>query len=359
VIARNSSFTYKGRAVDVKQVARELGVRYVLEGSVRKGGNRVRITGQLIDTGTGAHIWADRFDGALDDIFDLQDQVASSVAGAIEPKLRQTEIERANRKPTENLDAYDLYLRALAGLHRFTAESIAEAIPLLQRALAIDQSYAPAAALIGYCRSIQLTHGWIEPSAAEIADSVQLARAALETLRNDPDTMIWASWTLLRLAGETALAATFVDRAVALNPSAAVAWVSKGWFHALRNQPEAAIEALERGRRLSPFDPLSYFASAGLAFAHLAAHRFEEASEWADRSLHDAPRYFQPMMVKLAADAHLGRLAGARGDLARLLAAYPGLTIAGWRTRTAVSSFAPELVNVIVAGLRLAGLPEE
>src|SRR5215471_16037696 len=155
VIARNSSFTYKGRSADVKQVGRELGVRYVLEGSVRKAGNRVRITGQLIDTPTGAHIWADRFDGALDDIFELQDQVASSVVGAIEPRLRLSEIQRADRKPTESLDAYDLFLRALAQAHQYTDKTIHEAISLLQRALAIDSSYAPAAALIGPCRIAQ------------------------------------------------------------------------------------------------------------------------------------------------------------------------------------------------------------
>src|SRR5947209_10151273 len=152
VIARNSSFTYKGRAVDVKRVGRELGVRYLLEGSVRKGGNRVRITGQLIDTTTGAHIWADRFDGALDDIFELQDKVASSVVGAIEPKLRQSEIERATRKPTDSLDAYDLFLRALAQISKITQEGLSEAIALLKSALAIDPSYAPAAARIALCR---------------------------------------------------------------------------------------------------------------------------------------------------------------------------------------------------------------
>src|SRR5712692_8085616 len=157
VIARNSSFAYKGRAVDVKQVGRELGVRYVLEGSVRKSANRVRITGQLIDSATGAHIWTDRFDGALDDIFELQDEVASRVVGAIEPKLRQSEIERTARKPTESLDAYDLYLRALAQFHKYTEESMREVIALLTRALAIDPSYAPAAAMIGWCRSVQ---GW-------------------------------------------------------------------------------------------------------------------------------------------------------------------------------------------------------
>jgi adenylate cyclase len=318
----------------------------------------VRITGQLIDTTTSAHIWADRFDGALDDIFDLQDLVASSVVGAIEPKLRQSEIERATRKPTASLDAYDLYLQALARLHRYTTESFAEAIALLQRALAIDPSYAPAAALLGYCRAVQRSQGWVALSADEIADSICLARSALETLRNDPDTMIWASWTLFRLAGETSLAATVLDRAVALNPNAAMAWVSKGWIHALRNQPEAATEALERALRLSPFDPLSYFASTGLAYAHLAAHRFEQAIEWADRASQDAPQYLQPILVKLAANAHLARLVEAHADLGRLLAARPGLTVTGWRV-SIIRLFAPEVVNLIVGGLRLAGLPEE
>ena len=159
VIARNSAFTYKGKPVDVKQVAQELGVRFVLEGSVRKAGNRVRITGQLIDTATGAHIWADRFDGALDDIFELQDQVASAVAGAIEPKLRQSEIERASRKPPANLTAYDLYLRALAQSYRHTEEGLAEAVVLARRALAIDPSYTPAAALVGLCRGYQRSSG--------------------------------------------------------------------------------------------------------------------------------------------------------------------------------------------------------
>jgi TolB-like protein len=160
VIARNSAFTYKGKPVDVKEVAQELGVRYVLEGSVRKAGNRVRMTGQLIDTATGAHIWADRFDGALDDIFELQDQVASNVAGAIEPKLRQSEIERANRRPTANLTAYDLYLRALAQCYRYTEEGSAEAVVLARQALAVDPSYAPAAAMVGWCRTLQRVQGW-------------------------------------------------------------------------------------------------------------------------------------------------------------------------------------------------------
>ena len=191
VIARNSSFAYKGKSPDLRQVGRELGVRYVLEGSVRKAGSRVRITGQLIDTTSGAHIWADRFDGALDDIFELQDQVASSVVGAIEPRLRQSEIERATRKPTESLDAYDLYLRALAEFHKYTEEGMREAVALLQRALAIDPSYAPAAAMIGWCRGWQRLQGWGPLSDAEIAEAARLARQAIEAGRDDPDTSRW------------------------------------------------------------------------------------------------------------------------------------------------------------------------
>ena len=189
VIARNSSFTYKGKAVDVKQVARELGVRYVLEGSVRKAGTRVRITGQLIDTATGAHIWADRFDGGLDDIFELQDHVASGVVGAIEPKLRLAEIERASRKPAEGLDVYDLYLRALAQSHKLTPEANREAIRLLHRALEIDPSYAPAAGLAAYCYHYQKSQGWVPATGPEVAEGLRLARLAIEAGMADPDTL--------------------------------------------------------------------------------------------------------------------------------------------------------------------------
>jgi adenylate cyclase len=252
VIARNSSFTYKGKPVGVKQVAQELGVRYVLEGSVRKAGNRVRITGQLIDTTTGAHIWADRFDGALDDIFELQDQVASSVAGAIAPKLRQSEIARAGRKPTANLTAYDLCLRAYAQSSRYTEESLAEAVVLARQALAIDPSYAPAAAWVGWCRMLQREQGWGALSDENIGEACRLARQALEAEHDDAGVIGQAAWTLFVLAGEAAMAAAALDRALARNPNAALAWSARGIIHAVRNEPEAAIEALERARRLSP-----------------------------------------------------------------------------------------------------------
>ena len=357
VIARNSSFTYKGRVVDVKQVARELGVRYVLEGSVRKAGNRVRITGQLIDATTGNHIWADRFDGALDDIFDLQDRVSSSVVGAIEPKLRQSEIERASRKPTESLDAYDLYLRALAQSYRFSEEGLAQAVSLLRQALAIDPSYAPAAAFVGWCRMFQRVQGWGAVSEAEVAEGVSLARQALEAARDDPEVMWQTAYPLFYFTGETALAEAVLDRALMLNSNAATAWICRGNIHALRNQPEAAMEDLDRAQRLSPFDPFGYVNAWGFAIAHIAAGRFEQAIQWADRALHDQPRFIIAIRAKIVANAHLGRLDEARAECARMLALYPGLTIAAFRASAA--SFAPEFVERYVTGLRLAGLPEE
>jgi TolB-like protein len=358
VIARNSSFTYKGRAVDVKRVGRELGVRYVLEGSVRKAGDRVRIGGQLIDTITGAHIWADFFDGGLDHIFELQDQVAGSVVGAIEPSLRLSEIERANRKPTERLDAYDLYLRALAQFHKYTQEGMREAIALLKRALAIDPSYAPAAAMIGECRVVQRLQGWGSVSDAEIAESVRLARQAIEFGKDDPDALWMASFSLSLFAGEHATAASVVDRALALNPNSAHAWMASGWMACHQNQPRPAIEALERAIRLSPLDPLGYYFSGGLAFAHLIARQYKEASEWADRSLRELPRFTTVIRIKVVSRAHLGRIEEARNWVKRLIELLPRSTIAGWKAN-AVALLSPEILAVYEEGLRKAGLPEE
>jgi TolB-like protein len=358
VIARNSAFTFKGKAVDVKQVAQELGVRYVLEGSLRKVGNRVRITGQLIDTTTGAHIWADRFDSALDDIFELQDQVASNVAGAIQPKLRQSEIERASRKPTANLTAYDLYLRALAQSYRFTEEGLAEAVVLARQALAIDPSYAPAAALVGWCRTGQRVQGWGALAADDVAEACRLARQALDAERDDADTIWRAAYPLFFFAGEVAMAAAALDRVLALNPNAAHAWMARGHIHASRNEPEAAIEAVERARRLSPFDPMAFFYAGNIALAHLAARRFEEAIEWADRALHEQPRLVPAMRSKAAALAHLGRLEEARAELGRVLAIDPKLTIAGYHSYSHLYQV-PEVLELMVSGLRLAGLPEK
>jgi adenylate cyclase len=202
VVARNSAFTYKGKAVEVKQVARELGVRYVLEGSVRKAGSRVRITGQLIDTATAAHIWADRFDGALDDVFDLQDQVATSVVGAIEPKLRQSEIDRAARKPVTSLDAYDLYLRATAEYYKRTREGHAEAVRLLRQVLELDPAYGPAMVRIATCGLNQVARHWIPAAGPEVEEGIRMARQAIAARKDDPEVLQAAGFALAYLAGE-------------------------------------------------------------------------------------------------------------------------------------------------------------
>ena len=359
VIARNSSFTYKGKTVEVKQIGRELGVRYVLDGSVRKAGNRVRITGQLIDTATGAHIWADRIDGPLDDIFELQDQVASSVAGAIEPKLRLAEIARAARKPTDSLDAYDLHLRAIAQSHKYTEESIGEALIMAQRALAVDPSYAPSAALICWCRVTQRIQGWGAVSQAETAEAVSLARRTIESGRDDPDALWMAGVTIGMLAGEISTALATIDRAIALNPNSALAWTTRGAMLGFKNEVDPAIEAHQQAMRLSPLDPRAYVSAAGLAFAHMGAGRYEEAIRWADRALQMQPRYAVAMRTKLVCLAHLGCADEARDLLKYVLAAQPGLTIAAWKASYLAIAHSPTLLTLYTDGLRKAGVPEE
>jgi TolB-like protein len=359
VIARNSSFTYKGPAIDVKLVGRELGVRYVLEGSVRKAGNRVRITGQLIDTPSGAHIWADRFDGALDDVFELQDQVASSVVGAIEPRLRRSEIERAVRKPTESLDAYDLYLRALAQFNNYTAEGMRQAIALLQLALSIDPSYAPAAAMVGWCRITQRQQGWGPLSDAEVVEAVRLARAAGEAGKDDPDALWMAAFCLSVFTGAHAAAASTIHRALTLNPNSAEAWNASGWVFCFQNRPDPAIQAFQRAMRLSPLDPRRWGFVIGLAFAHMIVGRYEEAIGWSDRCLHEQPRSILAMRLKIICCAHLGRIEDAHCWLQQLSELQPGLTIAGWKALYAATLFAPEILAMYVEGLRKAGMPEE
>ena len=283
--------------------------------------------------------------------------MASNVAGAIEPRLRQSEIERASRKPAANLTAYDLYLRALAQSYRYTEEGVAAAVALARQALAIDPSYAPAAAAIGWCRVLQRIQGWGALSAIDIGEACRLSRQALEAERNDANTIGLAAYPLFVLAGEAAMAAAALDRALALNPNAALAWTVRGNIHALCNQPEAAIEAIERARRLSPFDPYAFLNVLNTAIAHFVARRFELAIEWADRALHDQPRFATAMRIKVAALAHLGRPDAARAELSRMLAIDPKLTIASYREFAHFA--APEVLELVVSGLHLAGLPEE
>jgi TolB-like protein/class 3 adenylate cyclase len=357
VIARNSSFTYKGKAVDVKQVARELGVRYVLEGSVRKAANRVRITAQLIDTTSGAHIWGDRFDGALNDIFELQDQVASGVVGAIEPKLRQSEIERASRKPTESVDAYDLYLRALVAFHQLTSEGVENAVRQVERALEIDPSYAPAAALAAWSRVVQVAQGWARPTPELAAVALQLARRAIDTGKDDPDALWMAGHAIANFSGDHKAAVAAIERALVLNPNAALAWTLRGWVHLYLDEVDPAMAAFERASRLSPLDPLGYVIKGGFARAHLTAGRYEEAMRWVDQTILEQPRFTTALWIKVVLCELMGRHNEAREALKPLLEAWPGFTIDAFATY-AQPHYTPRLRAIYVEALRKAGLPE-
>jgi TolB-like protein len=356
VIARNSSFTYKGKGVDVKQVARELGVRYVLEGSVRKAGNRVRISGELIDTSTGALIWGDHFDGTLDDIFELQDKVAGGVAGAIEPRLCLIEIERAFRKPTASLDAYDLYLRALAQAYTRTREGLAASIALAQRALERDAAYAPAMSRIGLSRAMQQQRHWIPSHGPEVDEGIRMAWQAIGAARNDPWVLDCAGLALALLAGENDAALGALDRAVALNPNFALGYGHRALILAFLNRPDEAIVDAHQAMRLSPRDPGTFAFFQALTIAYLALGHYDEALRWAEEALRENGG-MPALRLKLSLCGHLGRLDAARECLRRLEETQSEPTIAGI-VRNLPKSLAPEIATDFVRGLRMAGVPD-
>src|SRR5208282_3547726 len=268
VIARNSSFTYKGRAVDVKQVGRELGVRYLLEGSVRKATNRIRINAQLIDATTGAHIWADRYEGAPEDVFSLQDRVTTSVVAVIEPNLSRAEIERARRKPTEKLDAYDLYLRALPEFLSFTPGGYTEGRRLLLKALDIDPKFSLAMALLSFSAAIAQAQGVVALSQDDLQESLKRARAALDADPHHPLVLAYSAYILSLVGHEHERALTLLERSLTLNPNSAFAWRMSAWVHSFSGDYEKAIERFERARRLSPVDPRDHNVCAGLSGAY-------------------------------------------------------------------------------------------
>src|SRR5262249_4517842 len=268
VIARNSSFTYKGRAVDLQQVGRELGVRYVLEGSVRKAAERVRITA----TATAAHLWADHFDGSIESIFDLQDRMTECVVGAISRQLEQAEIERAKRKPTNSLDAYDYFLRGLASAHRMTQESTSEALKLFSKAIELDPAFATAYGAATFCYVVRKINGWPTDRAQEMAESARLARLAAQLGKDDAIAFAFSGLALGYVAGDLEGAVALVERALALNPNLATAWYASGTVRAFRGgEPDVAIEHLARAMRLSPRDPLMFTMQGVTAFAHFMA----------------------------------------------------------------------------------------
>ena len=358
VTARNSSFTYKGRAVDVKQVGRELGVRYVLEGSVRKAANRVRITGQLIDTATGAHLWAERFDGGLSDIFDLQDQVTESVVGAIAPAVEKAEIERAKRKPTESRDAYALYLRGLAGFYQFASRAANdEALRLFNSAIELDPDFASAYARAASCYVIAKINGWFSGAANEIAEVKRLAQRAVELGKDDAITLAASGWALAYVVRDLGVAAALIDRALVLNSNLAEAWFCGGWAKIWLGEPERAIERFARAMRLSPLDPRVTSMRNGTAFAHFLLGRYDEAASWAAMALQDNPDFQPGLRIAAASNAMAGRPEQAHKAMTRLRQLYPALRVSTLKDVQGPYRRAEDLL-LMEEGLRQAGLPE-
>jgi TolB-like protein/Tfp pilus assembly protein PilF len=356
VIARNSSFIYKGRAVDLKQVGRELGVRYVLEGSVRKAGGRVRIVGQLIEAATGAHLWADRFDGKIEDIFDLQDRVTSSVVGAIAPRLEQAEIERAKRKPTANLDAYDYFLRGMAGIHRFSKQDCEEALAHFRTAIELDPNFAAAHGMAARCFTQRKAGRWAADPDQDVFDSTKLARRAIDLGRDDAIALCTAGFALSDVVGEHADGDALIEQAIALNPNLAMAWIFSGWVKISLGDPEAAIERISHAMHLSPQDPYVFGMQSAMASAHLAAGRYDEALSWAEKAIRVKPDYLLGACIAAACGALAGRSDSADRAMALVRQNDPELRISN--LNEIISYLQPHEFARYVEGLRKAGLPE-
>jgi TolB-like protein/class 3 adenylate cyclase len=359
VIARNSSFTYKGRAVDIKQVGRELGVRYVLEGSVRKSANRVRITGQLIDTSTGAHLWADRIDGGVGDIFDLQDQVTESVVGAIAPAVEKAEIARAKRKPTESLDAYGLYLRGLARFYQGVAsrQPNDEALRLFNSATKLDPDFASAYGRAALCYFHAKSNGWTSDTPNEMAEVTRLAQRAVELGKDDAFALAASGLALAYVVRDPEGGAALIDRALVLNSNLAVAWSYGGWVKTWLGEPEAAIERFARAMRLSPLDPMARGMQAGTAYAHFFLGRYGEAASWAAMALQDDPDFQPGLRIAAASNAMAGQPEQAHKAVARLRQLNPALRVSTLKNVLAPYRRAEDLSRY-EEGLRRAGLPE-
>ena len=357
VIARNSSFTYKGRAVEIKQVGRELGVRYVLEGSVRKSGNRLRITAQLIDAAAGAHLWAERFDGALEDIFDLQDQLTSRVVGAVAPQLELAEIERARRKPTESLDAYEYCLRGIWSLQQVvTRENTKEALRAFYKAIELDPRYAAAYGWAAWCYVPRRANAWMDDHVAEIAETARLSHKAIELGRDDAVALYGAAYGLGLVVGDLDYAAAVIDRALLLNPNLAQSWLASGWIRVRRGEPELGLEQLAHARRLSPVDPVSYVNFGASAAGHFFAGRYDDAVSWAEKAQATLPIYATAYRIAAASHGLAGRAEAAAKALAQLRLIDP--TARTSRVRDWITLRRPQDYAKLEEGLRKAGLPE-
>jgi adenylate cyclase len=347
VIARNSSFTYKGQAVDVKQVGGELGVRYVLEGSVRKAGGQVRITAQLIDALAGTHLWADRFDGSLEDVFELQDKVASSVAGVIEPALQAAEMRRSAARPTSDLSAYDHYLRALAAIYPITKERAIEALGLFEQAIAFDRHYGPALSWAAICHWQVFLGSWAEAPETNRREAVDLARQALQAAENDPGTLANAAFVLAYFGEDIRAMIGLVDRALALNPSFARGWFMSGNIRVFAGECDLAIEHLETSLRLSPRERIGVPLLV-MGQAYFFKRQFDEAAAKLRLSNQEHPGYPVSYRTLAACYAHMGRLDEARAIVAQLRAITSRVVPTDLPYRN------PEHRELLLSGLRLA-----
>ena len=347
VIARNSSFTYKGQSVDVKRVGRELGVRYVLEGSVRKAGGRVRITAQLIDAVTGAHVWADRFDGSMEDVFELQDKIAVSVAGVIEPALQAAEMRRSASQPPADLTAYDLYLRALAVFFPISKEGLITALGLLEQAIAIDRHYGPALSWAAICHLRLVTESWTEAPEDDRKKGIELARRALRVGENDPRVLANAAVVLANLGEDIGAMIGLVDRALTLNPSFARGWNLSGLLRVFAGRHDLAIEHIETAQRLSPRERVGV-PLAIIGNAYFFKHQFDKAEAKLLLAIQEHPETPVAYRILAACYAHMGRLDEARAIVARLRAITPQLMPSHPPYRR------PEDHELLLSGLRLA-----
>jgi TolB-like protein/Tfp pilus assembly protein PilF len=356
VIARNSSFIYKGKSVDVREVGRELGVGYVLEGSVRRSGDQLRITAQLIETATGTHIWADRFDGSLQEAFDLQDRIASTAAAVIEPRLRFAEVQRVKRSPLRSLDAYDWWLRAVAQATEFTQPSMARALDDLDRAMQIDPDYALAMASAAYYRALCEFQGWIHYAEEERAKAVRLARRAVDIDREDVNVLWQAAFTIWTFERDGPTSRELFRRALVINQNSAIALTMAGWVEAAIGSPTEARRLIERSQRLNPRHPRGWFMATGMAIACIGEGKYEEAVGWAERALAANRTFAVALRASVVALVNVGQLDRARLVLDELTAGDPKLTVSVLQKR--LTFFHQELLQIYLTAFRAVGLPE-
>jgi adenylate cyclase len=356
VIARNSSFTYRGRTVDVRQVGRELGVRYVLEGSVRRSGDRVRFTAQLAEAGTASQVWADKYDSQVEDLFDVQDRITEGVVGVLEPALHQAEIERMRRKRPEHFGAYDHFLRGLAETNGFTRESTDAMLASCLKSLAIDPSFAPAYMLAVRAYIQRLTQGWIVDATKEAAEALELIARGLAADRSDALMVATAGQGFAWFGHDLAKGVAHIDEAIALNSNQAHIWMQSGILRTRTGDERTAIDHLERAIRLSPRDLRGYAIFQAMALAHHVSGDAETAYAWACRAVRHNPNYHPAWQSLAASAANSGRMDEARAAAQHLLAREPHLTVQNLFGRYPCT--VPDKFKYVSDGLRRAGVPD-